>query len=120
MNRFLAQTINLISQNGLQVTYKSIQGDSSTYNVETGSVTRTSTSYSVKAYPKHIKASQYNYPDLVGKQVCMFYVANNALPFSFKFQDEFVYNSITYKVQSWEEHFAEGELCLYKVLCVKG
>lgn len=120
MNRFLLQTIQMISLNGLDVTYKSIQGDSGSYNVETGLVTRTSTSYTIRSYPKHIKASQYNFPDLVGKQVCMFYIANNSLAFQIKFQDEIVYNSVTYKVQTWDEHFAEGSLCLYRVVCTKG
>ena len=116
---FLDQTVRMLNLHGITLQYNSIQGDSSSYNVETGTVTRTVTQYSIKAYPKHIKANQYNYPDLVGKTACIFYIANSGLAFTLKFQDEIVYGGFTYKIQSWTEHFAEGQICLYKVLAVK-
>lgn len=116
MNKFLVSTKNQIKQNGLVCSYKSIT--TGTYDVNTSSVTNTETTYSVTLYPKHITANAYKYPNLVGKDIVMFYLANHSLGFTPKDNDVIIYNSKSYKVVSLQSHFALGEVVLYRLTSV--
>jgi hypothetical protein len=118
MNRFLAATVNQINQHGVACVYSS--KGAQVYNPATSKSTSTSVDASVKLYPKHIRTNQYNYPDLVGKQVIMFYLANSELTFTPKVGDSITYNSEKFLVNSLQSHAALGEICLYKLLAVKG
>ena len=65
-------------------------------------------------------ANQYNYPTLVGKESILFYLANDALNFVPNIDDEISYKGKIYKVQSIQEHVAQGTIALYKLVAVRG
>ena len=115
---FLRITINAILRHGSNCSYIAVQ--EGTYNVETGSVTNTETTYAVRMYKKHINASQYSYPNLVGKDAAMFYLANSSLGFNPAVRDKLVFNGVTYMIDSVQEHAAQGVIVLYRILAVKG
>jgi len=115
---FLTASQGAINRHGLNLVYSVItQGE---YNVETGTTTETSADYTLKIYPKHITANNYSYPDLIGKDACMFYIANATLPFTPKQNDEIAYKNAVYRVQSYQEHVANGKVALYRIIAVKG
>jgi hypothetical protein len=118
MNQFLQTTTKFILDNGIACSF--IQVQEGTYNVETGSSVNSETTYSVTMYKKHIKASQYSYPDLVGKDAAMFYLANNSLAFTPAVRDKIVYSGVTYVVDSIQEHAALGQVILYRIVALKG
>ena len=115
---FLTATQGAIYRHGIDLVYKKIT--TGTYNVETGEPTITSATYTCRMYPKHISANQYSYPDLIGKDAVMFYLANANLGFTIKVNDEITYKSKQYKVQSYQEHMADGAVVLYKIVAVVG
>lgn len=117
MNQFLAASIRLIARHGVTVSYKTI---ARTVDEIEGTVVEVPTTYSVVMFPKQIQANQYNYPTLVGKEVVMFYLANPPNNFTVKLNDTITYKGIVYKVQSYQEHMAKGQICLYRILSVKG
>jgi len=118
MNQFLTSTVYFITRHGVDIVYKARW--TQVYNPATSTATVTENSYSIKAYPKHIRASQYSFPEFIGKDVVMFYVANFGLSFTPKAGDEITLNSSVYKVTSLQSHAAQGEVCLYKIVAVKG
>jgi len=118
MNKFLKSCIKLIARDGISVTYNSITKGS--YDTESGLITDTKTEYTVTSYPRHLKATEYDSPSLIGKNAYMFYIANNSLGFSPKTGDSIAINSDTYSVISVQETYALGEVVLYRVITVKG
>lgn len=118
MDRYLAITLRAINQHGKNCTYTVVtEGE---YNIETGATTNTQTAYSVKMYKKHIRANQYNFPNMIGRDSAIFYLANNNLGFIPAPQDKITVDNITYIVDSVTEHAADGTVILYKILTVKG
>lgn len=117
MNRFLQATINAINTHGSSYTYTSV--GAGVYNIETGTATSTDTTYNLVMYKKHLRATQYNYPSLVGKDTAMFYLPNNSLAFVPKTNDKIIDGTSTYIVDSIYEHRALGEIALIKILAVK-
>ena len=117
MNKYLSATIRMLNRHGLNVTYNSIT--KSTYNPETGKALSNTNSFTIKSYPRQVVATQYNLPDLIGKELVEFYIANYVLNFVPKVGDEIIYKQKIYRVHKLEEHFAEGSLVLYKALSVK-
>ena len=117
MNQFLKATQEAIARNGVQITYK--KKGNSTYNPDTGLVTSTDVDYVITSYPKHIRASQFHYPDLIGKESYMFYIAGEQV-FTPAVADSILFDSFLYKVDSIQKHFAAGVTCLYRVIAVKG
>ena len=118
MNQFLIATKSFIDTNGISCTYTAVQ--EGTYNVETGSTTNTETAYTVKMYKKHLKANQYNYPNLVGKDTAMFYLVNDSLAFTPAVRDKITFSGVTYNIDSIQEHSALGAVILYRIVAVKG
>jgi hypothetical protein len=118
MNQFLIATKSFIDTNGISCSYIAVQEGS--YNVETGSTTNTETTYIVKMYKKHLKATQYNYPNLVGKDAAMFYLTNNSLAFTPAVRDKITFSGTTYTIDSIQEHSALGAVLLYRIIAVKG
>lgn len=104
-----------IDRNGIFVTYRSF--GASSYNVNTGINSPVTVEYTLKAFPKHIKTSQYNYPSLIGKDVVMFYILSGTI--SPKINDEISVGQKTYKVSDYQEHWANGELILYRVVAAR-
>lgn len=117
-NAFLVSTIRQIEKHGQTMTYKTVTEGA--YDIETGSTTNTDTSYIVKMYKRHIRANQYNYPNLVGQDAAIFYLANNSLAFTPSVRDKIVVDSKSYVIDNIVEHRANGVIVLYKLLAVKG
>lgn len=113
-NRFLDASIDAVKRNGLQATYTKVQ--TGTYNVESGLVTNTETNYTVWMYKKHIKSNQYNFPNLIGKDAGVFYLANDSLAFTPSPKDKILWNGQTYIVDSYEAHMAHNQVVLYRVI----
>jgi hypothetical protein len=118
MDRYLAIALKAISQHGKSCTYTIVTEGA--YNIETGTTTNTETSYTIKMYKKHVRANQYNFPNMVGRDSALFYLANNSLSFKPAPKDKITIDSITYTVDSITEHAADGLVILYKILAVKG
>lgn len=117
-NQFLASTKRSIDKHGQNMVYSSVvEGQ---YNIETGSVTNTETSYTVKMYKKHVRANQYNYPNLIGQDAALFYLANYSLAFTPAVRDKITVDSVTYVIDSIVEHRTNGQIVLYKMLAVRG
>lgn len=118
MSEYIRVARTAISTHGRLMTFKSVSEPA--YDVETGTTTASETSYSVTGYRKHIKASQYNYPNLIGKDAAMFYFVTSDLAVKPKAQDIITDNGADYKVESTQEHEANGVSIIIKVIAVKG
>ena len=117
----LENSINqILNRHGISVTYTKVQ--SSSYNPDTGTVDSTTSTYTLKSYPKQLKASSYYLPNLIGKEVIMFYFNAKALNSvtSLSLKDSITYNSKVYNIDSYSEHVYAGEVLLYRVVAVKG
>jgi len=111
-------TARALGKHGQDCTYTSVtQG---TYDIETGGITNTTTDYTVRTYKNHIRATQYHYPSLIGKDSALFLFAGLGLAFTPKVEDLIALAGKTYKVNSIEEHAAFGTLALYKIVGVNG
>ena len=117
MNKFLNASVAAIARNGLDMTYTS---KVKVVDPIKGTAVVTSTDYILKIYPRHTQATQYNLPALIGKDVVLFYIANNSLPFTPSIADSITYNGTTYRINSYQEHVARGEICMFRVVGVKG
>lgn len=118
MSDYLKAAREAINLHGRSLTYVSV-GEPA-YDVETGTVTASQTSYTTKGYRKHIKTNQYNYPDLVGQDVVMFYLLPTEVAVKPKPQDTITDTTGKYKVISYQEHEALGQTILMRIICVKG
>lgn len=118
MDRYLAITSKAIYQHGKNCTYTVVAEGS--YNIETGSTTNSETTHVVKMYKKHVRATQYNFPNMIGRDSALFYLANNNLSFVPAPKDKITIDAVTYTVDSVTEHAADGLVILYKLLAVKG
>ena len=118
MNEFLAATKEALKLHGKPAVYSRVA--SGVYNIESGAQTNTSSNTTVQMYKKHIRANQYNFPDLIGRDAAMFYIAADSLAFIPGFKDIITFDSIKYVVQSYVEHAAKGQVVLLKILAVKG
>jgi hypothetical protein len=118
MDRYLSITSRAISEHGKNCTYTIVTEGA--YDIETGSTTNTETAYTVRMYKKHIRASQYNFPNMIGRDSALFYLANNNLSFVPAPKDKITIDAVTYTVDSVTEHAADGLVILYKILTVKG
>lgn len=107
-------TARAIDRHGTAATYRVITEGA--YDIESDSVTNTETDYSVKMYMKHIKATQFNYPNMIGKESGLFYILAYNLGFTPSPADLIVFGSKTYKVDSVQSHSASGQIVLYRVL----
>lgn len=118
MNKFLQATNNAVNKHGTNCNYiKVLQG---VYDVNTGSVVNTETVVAIKVYKKHIKATQFSYPNLIGKDLALFYIPANSLLAVPEPGDRLISNSIAYTIDSYQEHCANGEIVLYKVIATMG
>ena len=106
-----------ISTQGVNITYKKISLGS--YDPNTLSGTETVTNYTIKSYPKQLRASNYYLPNLIGKEVIMFYIRATGLGFTIDLKDKITYGSKTYLVDSYSEHVGDGSILMYRVIGVK-
>lgn len=112
--RFEDSVIYFIDRHGVDVVLKK---STSTYDPSTGTASGTESSITVKSYPKHIKASQYYHPNLIGKDAVMFYLKNQGFTVENSMQIE--YNGKTYIVDSYSESVAFGKVIMYRVLGIR-
>jgi hypothetical protein len=112
-----SQVHRMIARHGKDCTYKVVT--EGTYDVNTSSATNTETEYTLKIYKKNIRVNQFNYPNLVGKDVSMFYLSGLDLVFIPESGDYIEYESDTYKVESVQGHVALGTTELYRIVGVK-
>lgn len=115
--RFFNAALSAVKRNGIDLVYNVIT--SGVYNVELGKSTTTSQAYTKRMYPKQVVANQYNYPNLVGKEIIEFYLVNDNLGFVPKPDDTIEYKSQKYRISQVREHFADGMVVLYKLIGVK-
>lgn len=118
MNYFQTATQRAINTHGRSCTYT--RNTTETYDPATGTVTNTSSSIAVKAYKKHIRATQYNYPNLVGKDSAMFYIYAEDITFTPNVNDVITWDTFKYTVDSVQSHEAFGAIILYRLVAVKG
>lgn len=117
-NTFLVSAKRQIDKHGQLMTYIAVTEGS--YDIETGSTTNTNTEYSVKMYKRHIRANQYNYPNLIGQDAALFYLVNYNLNFTPAVRDKISIDSNVYTIDSITEHRVNAVIVLYKLLAVKG
>lgn len=108
---------NLINRNGKNVVL--IYVTEGEYDPSTSTVVNTEKSYSVKAYPKNTRANQFNYPDLVGRELIEFMFDAADLPKCPEPMDKVVYEGKTYSVKSSKTAVGHGKDMIYRALCVK-
>lgn len=116
-NDFINLTKQALKAHGKLATY--IRVSSGVYDIETGKSTNSDTSYSIQMYKKHIRANQYNFPNLVGKDSAIFYVSATDITFVPNMRDKIVFDNVTYTIDSYMEHAAGGQVVLIKLIGVK-
>jgi hypothetical protein len=118
LDPFLEGNKSLVNQLGLLCTYKVIQQGA--YDVDTSTVSTTSTEHQVKAVQNNLKKSEQESPHFIGKQSCALYILPNA-SFVPKPSDIVVYDSDTLEVKVVvKQRGLQGSVAGYKLLCVKG
>ena len=117
MNPFKRAAIAAVKRNGRDLTYTSIERIVDKIN---GTVTEVNTDRVLRIYPKSIRASQYNFPDLVGKEVVTFYLAVDGLGFKPKVNDTILLNGEVFTIRYYDFHEAAGENCLYRLTGATG
>lgn len=115
MNQFEASTLRAIKKHGKLSTYKSVTVGA--YDPATSKVVNVEVSKSIYVYKKSIKANQYYYPNLVGKELAMFYVLASDISEP-KIGDHIVFDGKTFKVDSYQSHSANGSVILHRILGV--
>ena len=118
LSPFIISANELINAHGSSVTYYTVTDG--TYDSNTGTVTNTEVSTVIKAYPKRITATPYNYPNLVDKQLTQFLIAGNVLATKPKTNDKGTLGTDIYTVTQVQEITADNIVCLYRCLSVKG
>jgi hypothetical protein len=118
MSHFIKAAKELVYPNGLTVTYTSVT--TGAYDIESGSVTNTTTETVIKAFPKTLKTSQYSFPALIGKNASEWLVVAPDLPSTPKPLDKILKGAEVHTVETYSEHVAEGQVVLYKIIAVKG
>lgn len=115
-NAFLKITKDAINRHGQACVYTKVS--SGAYDVATGGSTATVTTYNIKAYKKHVRANQFNFPNLIGRETAMFYIASDSLTFEPKPKDKISDGSKTFVIDSVQSHVALGQVILYRVMAV--
>ena len=118
MNNFSSAAVHLISRHGMDVQYvTTVEG---AYDPETGSVSNTTASKTVKAYPKTIKTNAYNFPDLINKTVVEWIIPSTMMASVPEPQDTIRDGSNIYSVYRVFTIIAHGEDTVYRIISIKG
>lgn len=115
--QFIRSAKELIYPNGVSVVFTSVHN--LPYNIETQTAGTTEVQTTVIAFPKMVKVSQFNYPNLVNKSVEEFLVVATDLTTAPKPLDKLQRGSDVFTVDSTREHVAGGSVVIYKVLAYK-
>jgi hypothetical protein len=117
VNNFTAAAKRLIERNGISCTYTTVTPGA--YDVNTSSVTNTEVNTTLVSYMKHVVANQFNFPNMIGKDVGEFYILASSLSSKPKPADKLLFSGNKYTVQSVREYHAGKELVFYTVIAVK-
>lgn len=118
MNQFLTVAKQAINLHGESCVHTKVTNG--TYDPATGSVSNSETNTTVTAYRKHLKATQYNYPNLIGKDAVYIYLPADSIVGLLSISDKFSFGSSTYAIDSIQEHRALNELVMYRVVAYRG
>lgn len=118
MSRFLLAAKRAIDSHGRSATYTSVTEGA--YNIETSATTNTEAAHTVTLFRKRINVNQYNYPNLINRDVSEFYLCNDSLSFTPAIRDFITYDSTIYIVDSIRPYEALGDIVLYKIVAYKG
>lgn len=117
MNQFMASAQRMLTIHGNPVTYKAVTKGA--YNIETGSTVNSETDYSVTAYKKQLKSNQFQFPNLINKELAEFLicpVSMQAIPAP---KDYIQDGTSKYVVESIKEYRTNGEIVLYSIVTSK-
>lgn len=89
------------------------------YNIETGTATSTETQYTIRAFKQHYQSNQYNSPHLIGKTAACFIAVGPDLGFVPKVNDRILCQGEVFQIDSLQEHWARGQLVLYRLIATK-
>lgn len=109
---------HLIDAHGVLIDYvKVTEGE---FDVETQSVTNTEQTVSgIKGYPRRMKINSFNYPDLINKSVCEWFIRakplNGIIPEPL---DKIIHKNEEYSVKMSWPCVANGETIFYRVMAV--
>lgn len=117
MNPFLKAAVAAVNRNGRMMTFVQIER---VVDKIKGTTVEVTTEHQVKMYPKSVKVNQYNFPDLIGKDVITFYLPNHGLSFKPKVNDTILMDGKKYTVRQWDFHEAQGVNCLYRITGATG
>lgn len=117
MNKFLRASKAAIKRNGEPCVYKKIT--TGVYDVETSSVSSTEQSYNALAFREVVSATQYNYPNLVGKEVLKVYLQGDEA-FSPSPDDKVIFGSDEFTVKMNQAYRAGSQICLHILICSRG
>lgn len=117
MSEFHLAAKQLVGLHGLSCQLVSV--GSPTYNISTGTASSVETTANIIAYKKHIVATPYRLPNLVGKDVAEFYIPADGLTTAPKPKDKIIFSGSTYDIDSVKEHAARGSVALYVVVGVR-
>lgn len=113
MNKFLQITFNAIKRNSIPVQY--IQVQIGEYDTSTATIANTEITHDIQVYKKHIVANEYNFPNLIGKEVANFYIVNKDITFTPKTRDIIRQSGKEYSIESVTEFAANGDVVLYVI-----
>ena len=115
-NDFLNAAKRAIARNARSFTYKRIV--TGAVDLNTGGVTNAVTDVPVSMYKRQIRASQFNFPNLIGKDIAEFYLIATDISFIPKVKDKVVDGAKTYTIETYQQHEAHGQIILYKMIAV--
>lgn len=120
-NRFKSNTQGLIAQHGKTRVYEAVGAE--VYNQETQTVETTTTLYTIKMFETEPKYREVKSPNLVDKKLTAYLIATCDLPTKPKAGDKItdIYLGVEDSVEVLEvTHYeAQGEVCMWRALCVR-
>lgn len=114
-NHFEVMTDAFIKRHGLWMILKKV--GPVVFNETTLISTATETDHDIKSYPKHVTATPHNYPNLIGKDVVMFYIGSSCEVFPEEL-DIMLYDDKRYVIDKIQKHMAFGKVLLYRCLAI--
>jgi len=118
MSKFSSATKSAILRHGRVLTFTRVQEGA--YDVETGTTTNTTTDSSIRMYKKHIRANQYNYPNLGGRDAGEFYILASDLAQKPESRDTITDGSSVYSIDSVRNDYIiiRIKYCKYRELSI--
>lgn len=115
-NEFQVAAEQAIKRHGRSLTYRRVT--TGAVDLNTGGVSTSDSDTTAVIYKRQIRASQFNFPSLIGKEIAQFYVIAQDLPFTPKVKDKILDGATVYTIDSFQSHEALGTVILYRILGV--